>query len=216
MKKTLSILLLSSTVCCFSQQLGLSLGTSMIYGGNAALNPKNVCGHFQYAFSEDVKFNLSAGYGYDRWYYRTGPENGVLYYPNKSKMTGIPIEFDLQCSKPLVILSGIRAFIGLGMGYYHYSFKQETNDQVNHLDRTSTIKGFAQYFTFGLEYRMGKVISTFIQLKKMGFNTIENSESGNYVNEDSYRPAMGLSDLSMTIGILFNLRPRHEVSINIE
>jgi hypothetical protein len=217
MKKLISILLLSAAVGSFGQQVGLSLGTSMINVGDAGLNPKNICGHLQYSISDDMKMNLSTGFGYDRWYYRSGPTNADLYYPNKSSITGIPIELDLQCSKPLVILSGIRAFIGLGMGYYNYSFKQETSDRVNTQEQASKIKGFAQFFSFGLDYRMGKTISTFIQFRKMGFNTIENRESyDHYINEFSYRPSPGLADLSMTIGILFNLRPRHEMSINIE
>jgi hypothetical protein len=211
MKKLISILLLSSAVCACGQQIGLSLGTAMIGSGMTGLNPKNISGHFQYSFFEDVKLNLSTGYGYDRSYTRTGINSTVQYYPYKSKITGIPVELDLQCSKPLVILSGIRAFIGLGMGYYHYSSTYEYNIQ----ESTSKIKGFAQYFTFGLDYRMGKVISVFIQFKKMGFNGIEIDHSNN-TNIDSYSPALGLDDLSMTIGILFNLRPRHELSINIE
>jgi hypothetical protein len=220
MKKLITILLLSSAVGAFSQQIGLSLGTAMITGGSSGPNPKNICGHFQYSFSEDVKLNLSAGYSYERAFTSLCKDNILQYYVTKLRILGVPIEMDLQCSKPLVILSGIRAFIGLGLGYYHYSIKYATNDEGMMLEDNSNIKGFGQYFTFGLDYRMGKVITTFIQFKKMGFNTIKTNDPYEYdkpySRENSYNTQPGLNDLSMTIGILFNLRPRNELSINIQ
>jgi outer membrane protein W len=226
--KKIIILLLSSAVCALGQQVGLSLGTAMF---DPAINdigdvpvPKNLCGHFQFSFNEDLKINLSGGYGYERSYTSSTNYLTQTYYVSRFKITGVPVELDLQYSKPMVILSGIRPFIGLGFGYYNYSVKHTTEQTGSSFESKTKMDGTAQYFTFGLDYKMGKRLSAFIQFKKIGLSkmTIKDPYYTNVwyaeesTSEKSLSPQPGLDDLSMTIGILFKLRPRHEVSIEIE
>jgi hypothetical protein len=223
MKKTV-ILLLFLAASCFGQQIGLSLGTvefdpsAAMYFGDIA-PPKNLCCNFAFKLSDDVKLNLSAGYGFERSHFQTNALEEGSTYKREIKLNGFPLELELQASKPFVILSGIRPFIGLGLGYYQYKSTATTHSIGNKTEINANIKGLAQYFTFGLDYRMSRKISAFLQFKKLGISGIEvegddpsvSSPQGKFKTSLKSKP--GLGDLSVAVGILVNLHPGHESSI---
>lgn len=175
MKKTFIIPLLLSTLPCFGQQIGLTLGTAVfvpsasVYFGETA-PPKNVCGSLAFRLSDDVKLGLSAGYGFESSMVHM---KAMDEYERQIRLCGFPLEMELQLSKPLVILSCIRPFMGLGFGYYQYKSRTTVRSAGNKSETEAEIKGPAQYFTFGLDYRMSRRISALIQFKKLGLSGIK-------------------------------------------
>jgi hypothetical protein len=173
---------------------------------------KNICGHLAVWLSNDVKLALSAGYGHESSSFRLDGTNSAEAYEKSIGLDGVPVECEIQVSKPLVILSGIRPFIGLGIGYYHYRSSGDVRSGPTVTGFENRINGLAQYFSFGMEFRLGRTVSAFAQAKKMGFSGIK--ASGDYYTggkfEQPVRSENGLNDLSLAVGILFNLRPGEE------
>jgi hypothetical protein len=222
MKKTVWFLALAATAACLGQQVGISLG-SALFNPSAVINmestspPKNICGHVGIWLSDDVKLGLAAGYGFESSSFRLDDMNPGEEYEKNTELSGVPIECEIQVSKPLVILSNIRAFIGLGLGYYNYRSTGDIHSGETATEFENRIKGLAQYFSFGLDFRLGRTVSAFLQTKKMGFSGIE--ASGDYYQttpggkfKQPVKSEGGLNDLSLTLGILFNLRPGEESS----
>jgi hypothetical protein len=221
MKKIFLLPLLLSTLPCFGQQVGLTFGTAVfvpsasMYSGETA-PPKNVCGSLVFLLSDDVKLGFSAGYGFEdsMVHLRTMDE-----YERQIRLSGFPLEMELQISKPLVILSGIRPFAGLGIGYYSYKSRTTVRSAGIQTVTEADIKGPAQYFTFGLDYRMSRRISALIQFKKLGLSGIKmewvdpNSAPVGAKSQISMKSEPGLGDLSVSVGILLNLKPGRESSI---
>ena len=224
MKKYLWILLLLSAARGSGQQIGISLG-SAVFDPSAVINmeeaspAKNICGHLSFQLSDDVKLSLAAGYGHETTMVRIDNSNPGDGYERKSRLTGTPLECEIQASKPFVILSGIRPFIGLGLGVYDYRTTGDIQSSGTLMEFENRIRGLAQYFSFGLEYRMHRSISAFFEMKKMGFSGIE--ATGDYPPglvpggkfKQSLKSGSGLNDLSLAIGILFNLRPGEGTSL---
>jgi hypothetical protein len=223
MKKTVCILLLLSAAPGFGQQIGISLG-SAVFDPSAVINmentspPKNICGHVAVRLSDDVKLGVSAGFGFESSAFRLENPNPGEEYGKNTKLTGVPLECEIQVSKPLVILSSIRPFIGLGLGYYDYRSTGDIRSGAIGTKFENRIRGLAQFFCLGLDYRLGRSISAFFEMKKMGFSGIE--ASGDYYTlvpggkfKQPLKAEPGLDDLSLTVGVLFNLHPGHETSI---
>ncbi len=222
MKKTVCILALSVVAAGYGQQIGVSLG-SALFNPSAIINiedtspPKNICGHAAVLLSDDVRLFLSAGYGFESSSFRLDGMTPGEAYEKNTELTGVPLECEIQVSKPLVILSSIRPFIGLGLGYYNYRSNGDIHFGENATRFENRIKGLAQYLTFGMDLRLGRTVSAFLQTKKMGFSAIE--ASGDYYQttpggkfKQPVKSEGGLDDLSVTLGILFNLRPGEENS----
>jgi hypothetical protein len=223
MKKTVCILLLLSAALGFGQQVGISLG-SALFDPSAVINmentspPKNICGHVAVRLSDDVKLGFSAGFGFETSAFRLENMNPGEEYEKNTKLTGVPLECEIQVSKPLVILSGIRPFIGLGLGYYDYRSTGDIRSGVTGTEFENRIQGLAQFFSLGLDYRLGRFISAFFEMKKMGFSGIE--ASGDYYSlvpggkfKQPLKAEPGLDDLSLTVGVLFNLHPGEGTSL---
>jgi hypothetical protein len=224
MKKTLWILLLFSAARGFGQQIGVSLG-SALFDPSASVNlenaapAKNLCGHAAFSLSDEVRLNLAAGFGFEHFHFATAEMDPAGDFDKDVRLTGVPVEVEIQVSKPFVILSSIHPFIGLGLGYYRYEARTESRQASGAAVAATDIEGLAQYFSFGLDYRLGRTVSAFLQMKKMGFSGIEvkgdyptGSAAGGRFSQ-SLKSKPGLDDLSMTVGILFNLHPGHESSI---
>jgi hypothetical protein len=221
MKKTFVLPLLLSTLPCLGQQVGLTFGTAVfvpsasMYSGETT-QPKNVCGSLAFLLSDDVKLGFSAGYGFEdsMVHLKTMDE-----YERRIRLNGFPLEMDIQISKPLVILSGIRPFLGLGCGYYSYKSKTTVRSAGIRSVTDAEIKGPAQYFTFGLDYRMSRRISASIQFKKLGISGIKmewadpNAVPADAKSQISVKSESGLGDLSITLGMMLNLRTGRESSI---
>jgi hypothetical protein len=221
-------LLLACGPFAAAQQVGLSLGTALFqpsasYGASPAPVPKNLCMHLQVFLSNDVKINASGGYGWESGFFkRTAPgDEGTLTH--NYRIHGFPVEVELVASKPLVLLSGIRAFIGVGCGYYTYKATAETERAPEKMEFDSRIDGFGQYFTFGAEFRLHSRVSGFLQFKKLGISGLKSDQEDPLGNtpfgqeptktESSIRSENGFNDLSVTVGVLFGLRSDHDSSI---
>jgi hypothetical protein len=223
MRKTAVILILAAAAAAYGQRVGVSLG-SALFNPSAVINmedappPKNICGHAVIGLSDDVTLALSAGYGFESFSFSLANQDPGGAYEKSTRLKGVPLECEIRVSKPLVILSGIRPWIGLGMGYYDYRSDGEILSGGTGTDFENRIRGPAQYFSLGLDLHLSRTVSAFLQMKKMGFSAIE--ASGDYyslIPEGKFTQPVksegGLNDLSLTVGILFNLRPREESSI---
>ena len=224
MKKVLLILLLLSAGRGFGQQIGVSLG-SAVFDPSAAVNlentapPKNLCGHAAFRLSDEVRLSLAAGFGFERVHFAITDMDPAADFDKEIRLTGVPLEMEIQVIKPFVILSGIHPFIGLGLGVYRYSASTKTRQASGSAQVKTDINGLAQYFSFGLEYRMGRTVSAFCGMKKMGFSGIEvkgdyptGSDPGGKFTQ-SLKSKPGLGDLSVSMGIFFDLHPGNESSI---
>jgi hypothetical protein len=208
----------------FGQQIGVSLG-SAVFDPSTSVNlentapPKNLCGEVAIRLSEEVRLNLAAGFGYENFHFATTDMDPAGNFDKTIRLTGAPLEIEIRISKPFVILSGIHPFIGLGLGYYRYSARTESRQTVGSTEVKTDINGPAQYFSFGLDYRLGRTVSAFCEMKKMGFSGIEvkgDYPTGEYPGgrfTQSLKSKPGLGDLSMTLGILFDLHPGRASSI---
>jgi hypothetical protein len=222
MKKTAGILILAAAAAAYGQRIGVSLG-SALFNPSTVINmegtspPKNICGHVVVRLSDDVALGLSAGYGFEKSTFLIKDRNPGEEYEKNTKLNGVPLEFEIRASKPLVILSGIRPWIGLGVGYYDYTSSGDIRSGETGTDFENRIKGLAQYFSLGLDFHLGRTVSAFLQMKKMGFSAIE--ASGDYFSLIPYgkfrqpvKSEGGLSDLSLSMGILFDLHPGEQSS----
>jgi hypothetical protein len=222
MKKTIGILVLLAAAAGHGQRIGVSLG-SALFNPSAVINmegtspPKNICGHVVVGLSDDVTLGLSAGYGIEKSTFRLEDAGPGEEYEKNTNLNGVPLECEIRASKPLVILSGIRPWIGLGMGYYDYRSSGDIRSGGTGTDFENRIRGWAQYFSIGLDFRLGRTVSAFLQMKKMGFSAIE--ASGDYfslIPEGKFRQPVksegGLNDLSLTMGVLFDLHPGEQSS----
>jgi hypothetical protein len=222
MKKTVGILILAAAAAGYGQRVGVSLG-SALFNPSAVINmegtspPKNICGHVVLRVSDDVALGISAGYGFEKSTLRIENRNPAEEYEKSASLNGVPLECEIRASKPLVILSGIRPWIGLGIGYYDYRSEGDIRSGETGTDFETRIRGLAQYFSLGLDFHLGRTVSAFLQMKKMGFSGIEASGDYNMTTlggkfNQPVKSEGGLNDLSLSLGILFDLRPGEESS----
>lgn len=222
---------LAATVTCFGQQLGVSLGPAVFRpeGGTALSNaptPVNACGVFRFRLAGDLLVQASGGYGVNSRFYDTNSLMMGGRYRTETRISGFPVEIELLASRPLVILSSLRPCIGLGAGFYRYTATAETRTAVTETEIEADISGFAQYFTAGCDFRLGKRWIAFGRVKKIGFsglkvkgedpyeNTLGNPAVAEY--ETSLPADAGSGDWSLTIGVLFDLNPGRSWSLSGE
>ncbi len=232
MKKSLMITIcLAAAGACFSQQIGFSLGPAVFRpeGGTALSNaptPVNACGLLRFRLAEDLLLQVSGGYGVNSRYYETNSLMMGGPYRTETRISGFPAEIELSASKPLVILSSLRPCIGLGAGYYRYTCAASTRTAVAEYETEADITGFAQYFTAGCDFRLGKRVIVFARARKIGFSGLKVKGEDPYENtlgepayakyETSLSTDPGSGDLSLAVGVLFDLNPGRSWSISGE
>ena len=103
--------------------------------------------------------------------------------------------------------------MGIGFGYYYYRSEdiEFRRSEIGHNQRKNKdvyrISGLAQYITFGLNIKLFSDIRSFIQFKKLGFNSIKakaHTPGNNYKREFFSRT--GVMDLGITLGFLFPIK----------
>jgi hypothetical protein len=220
---------LALTGLASAQQVGLSLGPAVFrpVGGLALSNaptPVNGCGLIRFKPAESLGIQVSGGYGVNSRFYETNSLMMGGRYRTKTRISGFPVEIELTASRPLVILSALRPCIGLGAGYYSYRCTAETRSAAGESELKADIRGFAQYFTAGCDFRLGKRWIAFARARKIGFSGLK------VKGEDPYEtslgtPAMaayetslstdpGSGDLSISVGFLLDLNPGESWSIS--
>ncbi len=232
MKKSLILAVwLTAAGACFGQQLGVSLGPAVFRpeGGNALSNapaPVNACGVLRFRLAGDLLVQASGGYGVNSRFYETNSLMMGGRYRTETRISGFPAEIELLASKPLVILSSLRPCIGLGAGYYRYTCTASTRTAMTESEIEADITGFAQYFTAGCDFRLGKRWIAFGRVKKIGFsglkvkgedpyeNTLGNPAVAEY--ETSLAADPGSGDWSLAVGVLFDLNPGRSWSLSGE
>ena len=220
MKKILVILVFSSTAFCLGQQIGIGLGTAVFNAKELQFGdptqPKILSGNVAVDLSSDVKIGFTAGYGFEKVFRNVESD---IHFGDETRMDGFQAELELLASKPLVILSSIRAFVGLGFGYYRYGSTETIQTGEDRKEYESDLAGPAQYFTFGLNYRLSRRMSALLQFKRLGFSGIEVDMTSpaemmtpKSTTKISVKSEPGLGDLSITVGIFLNLHPGDESS----
>jgi hypothetical protein len=222
---------LAAAGACFSQQVGFSLGPAVFrpQGGLALSNaptPVNGCGLLRFRLAEDLLLQVSGGYGVNGRFYETNSLMMGGRYRTETRISGFPAEIELSASKPLVILSALRPCIGLGAGFYRYTCTASTRTAVAESEIEADITGFAQYFTAGCDFRLGRRWIVFARARKIGFSGLKVEGEDPYENslgnpavakyETSLSTDPGSGDLSLAIGVLFDLSPGRSWSISGE
>ncbi|MBN2200967.1 hypothetical protein JW777_03330 [bacterium] len=232
MKKTLMLTAwLAAGGACLGQQLGVSLGPAVFRpeGGVALSNaptPVNGCGLVRFRLSDDLLLQLSGGYGTNSRFYETNSLMMGGRYRTETRISGFPAEIELLASRPLVILSSLRPCIGLGAGIYRYTATAETRTAVTESEIEADIAGFAQYFTAGCDFRLGKRWIVFGRVRKIGFSGLKVKGEDPYENslgnpavaeyETSLPADPGSGDWSLAVGVLVDLKPGRSWSISGE
>jgi hypothetical protein len=211
MRKTLILLCLAAAGLCPAQQIGLSLGNAMFPPASAdaageILVPKLFMAGLRIPLGRDLWINVSGGYGYEcsELKYRDSSQ--------ESRTTGIPLDLEFQVLKPLVLLSGIRAGLGMGLAYYPFDSRIGHNGEPEETETKREFSGTVQYVSFGLDLQISRRLSAILQVKKPMLSWLT-EEFPDYPEKETLVFGSGFDDVSVGMGLFLNLRKKSDRSI---
>jgi len=206
----ISLIILLSFLPAQASQFGFSAGTG-VYSGEynyfySAGAPQHLNLHFYQALSPVLTFGISAGYGYHNSVSKNKIQSMTSYYyaTEENTISGFPVEIELLMSKQLSESSHFKIFAGLGAGYYSYQGREKYSSGLYYEDNEVTIKGLAQYYTFGLEFNLNERNTAFLQFKKLGLSGITAKENSEDDSEETVKPMPGTYDLGIAVGIKYS------------
>jgi hypothetical protein len=213
---------------CSAQQVGVSLGPAVFRpsGGLALSNaptPVNGCAELRFRPAESLIVGFAGGFGADARRYETNSLMTGGRYRTETRISGFPVEVELLASRPLVILSSLRPCVGVGAGYYSYRCTAETRTSAGESEIDADIRGLAQFFIVGCDFRLSRRWIATVRAKKIGFSglTVKGEDpyedalgqpaTARYENSLAVDPGSG--DVSVSVGLLLDLNPGESWSL---
>jgi hypothetical protein len=192
-------------------------------GGGIPPSPVNGFLSFGLDVGEGCQAVASAGAGSAETASLVDPSFAGTAQSSRTTARSARVELEARASRPLVILSAIRAYAGLGFGYYGTDIDGETRVAGRILRSESEIRGPAQFFCLGPEYRMGSRGGALLQFKKLGWSGIRmdgrehSAPEGETRYENDLAPGPGLEDVSVGLAVTLRFgRERSAGGIRIE
>ena len=206
--KIIMVLILVVASMSFAQKFGVSLGTGT-FAGTDTFSPKHAIGHYYMDLNEKFTLGFSAGFGIAQWTTEedfTDPTDANE--ETTVSISGIALEGEFLYFQAIPN-SGIKPFVGLGLGVYSYNRNEENN--YNRPESEATTFGFGQFVTFGLDMAISEKFSAFVQFRKLGFSmlkTVDEISNNNPINDSEvttdYLAWSGMNDLGISAGVKFN------------
>jgi len=171
--------------------------------GNPTGLIKNLFLNYNAPIHNSFILSFRAGYGWNK--YEFSSDNGLDKETREQITDGIPIESQITYQHQLGKDSVFEPIFGIGIGYYFYVSKY--NFGSSFISHKYISKGFAQYIIFGMNLNIANGITGSIQCKKIMANCISTKyEEGNSIFEKDYAQGNGFDDLSISIGLFFQVR----------
>ena len=200
---------------------GISYGIGAFNYSYNTGSPKNLNVHVFTNINPNTKLGISGGYGISTY------KNKINYSDSAQpdnkldqSIKGLQIESELLFGK-FEEFSLVNPFIGIGLGYYKFSYVSEEDSGYSYNDDeddfTWVFNGLAQYFTFGFDVNINYRLTAFLQLKKMGFSFVKfRRDLTNYDYETDhdevigsvvgdYNASWGLIDTGISFGFRYKL-----------
>ncbi|MDA3884875.1 MAG: outer membrane beta-barrel protein [Candidatus Delongbacteria bacterium] len=206
--KKLIILIFVITSMMFAQKFGVSVGTGT-FAGTDNYSPKHAIGHYYMSMNDKFTLGFSAGFGIAQF----NTEEDFADPADATEeinvsITGIALEGEILYFQAIPN-SGIKPYVGLGLGVYSYNRNEENDD--NNFESEATTFGFGQFVTFGLDMNISEKMTMFVQFRKLGFSMLKTTntiERNNPINDSEvtsdYLAHPGMNDLGVSAGMKFS------------
>ncbi len=208
--KRITIFLIILFVSNSYSQLGVGIGKGAFTRSSywEIQIPNHILIYYQNKINDQLFLNLNSGYGITYTEDKRIDGNQTIS-SNKNTTKGFPIEISLLLKNDIFNNDfNSKFFLGLGVGFYHYTTEQKTKEET--IKDYIKDSGFAQFISFGFESELFEDYNIFIEFKKLLFNNItsETKVTSSFPNPDydkrteSYRDN-GLYDIGICLGIVF-------------